>query len=352
MERKLMKGNEIIGASAIMAGCRFFAGYPITPQNEVPEYMSSALPKVGGTFVQAESEVAAINMIYGAAAAGIRAMTSSSSPGIALKQEGITYIAAAELPCVIVNVMRGGPGLGGIQPSQADYFQCTRGGGNGDYNVICYAPANLQELSDLMQIAFETADYYRNPAMIVADGMLGQMMEAVELNPCKKQRSLPAKDWAVSGTKGKRPPNIINTVFLDPDVLEGINRNLQKKYAVIRQEEQLWDTYHLENADVICVAYGTTSRIVKSAIKILEEEGIRVGLVRPITLWPFPQKAFENLPSTAKSILVVEMSEGQMVEDVRLAVNGKLPVDFYGRSGGVIPSPDEIIDRIKGLKGE
>lgn len=351
MAKVLMKGNEAIGAAAINAGCRYFFGYPITPQNEVPEYMSRELPKVGGTFVQAESEVAAINMVYGASGAGARVMTSSSSPGIALKQEGITYIAGAELPCVIVNIMRGGPGLGGIQPAQSDYNQSTRGGGNGDYKLLVYAPANLQEMVDMVQEAFDAADYYRNPVLVVGDGMIGQMMEPVEFKPFVSKRQLVEKTWATDGTKGKRSPNIINSLFLDPAKLEEHNVKLQEKYRIIKENEARAEQYNMDNAQVVIVAYGTTSRIAKNAIESLKKEGIEVGLIRPQTLWPFPDQAFEALPESCKSMLVVEMSMGQMVDDVKLAINCKLPVEFYGRSGGMIPEPDDIADKIKEMLG-
>jgi 2-oxoglutarate ferredoxin oxidoreductase subunit alpha len=351
MAKKLMKGNEAIGAAAINAGCKFFFGYPITPQNEIPEYMSRELPKVGGSFVQAESEVAAINMIYGAAGAGARVMTSSSSPGIALKQEGITYIAGAELPCVIVNITRGGPGLGGIQPSQADYNQSTRGGGNGDYKLLVYAPANLQEMVDMVQEAFDAADYYRNPVMVVGDGMIGQMMEPVELKPFVSKRQLAAKTWATDGTKGNRKPNIINSLFLDPAKLEEHNIRLQEKYKKIKENEAKAELFNMENAQIVIVAYGTTSRIAKNAIESLKEEGIEVGLIRPQTLWPFPDEAFKALPETCKGLLTVEMSMGQMIDDVKLAVACRLPVEFYGRAGGMIPEPDAIAAKIKEMLG-
>lgn len=351
MAKVLMKGNEAIGAAAIKAGCRYFFGYPITPQNELPEYMSKELPKNGGVFLQAESEVSAINMVYGAAGAGARVMTSSSSPGIALKQEGITYIAGAELPCVIVNIVRGGPGLGGIQPAQSDYNQVTRGGGNGDYKLLVYAPANLQEMVDLMQEAFDAADYYRNPVMMVGDGMIGQMMEPIEFKDIKSRFELPAKDWATVGTKGARKPNIINSLFLDPQGLEDHNIRLQEKYDTIKANEVRYEAYNLENAEVVIVAYGTTSRIARNAINDLKAEGINVGMIRPITLWPFPEKAFDLVPANCKSLLSVEMSMGQMVDDIKIASNGRWPVHFYGRSGGMIPSPEGIINKVKELVG-
>ena len=351
MAKVLMKGNEAIGAAAIKAGCKYFFGYPITPQNELPEYMSKELPKVGGVFLQAESEVAAINMVYGASGAGARVMTSSSSPGIALKQEGITYIAGAELPCVIVNIVRGGPGLGGIQPAQSDYNQVTRGGGNGDYKLLVYAPANLQEMVDLMQEAFDAADYYRNPVMMVGDGMIGQMMEPIEFKPSTSGFELQPKDWATVGTNGKRKPNIINSLALDPAELEKHNIRLQAKYDEMKEKEARYEAYNLENAEIVMVAYGTTSRIVRNAINDLKEEGINVGLIRPITLWPFPEKAFDLVPADCKSLLSVEMSMGQMVDDIKIASNGRWPVSFYGRSGGMIPTPEAIMDKVRALIG-
>lgn len=350
MAKILMKGNEAIGAAAIKAGCRYFFGYPITPQNELPEYMSREMQKVGGCFVQAESEVSAINMVYGAAGTGARVMTSSSSPGIALKQEGISYIAGAELPCVIVNISRGGPGLGGIQPSQADYFQSTRGGGNGDYRLLVYAPATLQEAVDLTMEAFEVADFYRNPVMVIGDGMIGQMMEPIEFKEPAK-RELPPKDWATTGTKGVRKPNIINSLALDPAELEKHNIHLQKKYAEMEKNEVRYEMYNMENPEIVMVAYGTTARVVKNAIAMLKEAGINAGLIRPITLWPFPTKAFDEIPASAKALLSVEMSMGQMIDDVKIANNGRLPVHFYGRAGGMIPTPDAVVDKVKEILG-
>jgi len=340
MAKILMKGNEAVAKAAIEAGCRYFFGYPITPQNEIPEYMSKELPKIGGVYLQAESEVSAINMIYGGAGTGARVMTSSSSPGIALKQEGITYIAGAELPCVIVNMMRGGPGLGGIQPSQADYFMSTRGGGNGDYRTPVFAPASIQEAVDMTMEAFDVADYYRTPVMVVADGMIGQMMEPVEFKAPKK-RELPAKDWATTGTKGERKPNIINSLFLDPQELEDHNFKLAEKYAKIEANEVQYEMYKTEDAELVFVAYGTTSRIVKNVVEELRAEGVKAGLIRPKTIWPFPFKAFDEIPA-AKNLLTVEMSMGQMIEDVQMASNGRWPVSFYGRVGGMIPTPQGI----------
>ncbi|SCG83997.1 2-oxoglutarate ferredoxin oxidoreductase subunit alpha [Proteiniborus sp. DW1] len=350
MSKVLMKGNEAVGAAAIKAGCKYFFGYPITPQNEIPEFMARELPKVGGVFLQAESEIAAINMVYGAAGSGARVMTSSSSPGIALKQEGISYIAGAELPCVIVNMVRGGPGLGGIQPSQSDYFQATRGGGNGDYRHLVYAPASIQEAVDLVMEAFDVADYYRNPVIVLGDGMIGQMMEPVEFKEPKK-RELPPKDWATTGTKGQRKPNVINSLYIEAQPLEDHNLKLEAKYAMMKENEVRYEEYNLEDAEVVIVAYGTTSRIAKNAIAKCAEEGIKVGLIRPITLWPFPDVAFDKISDKTKAVLTVEMSTGQMVDDVKIAVNGRKPVYFYGRTGGMVPTPNAIVDEIKKIVG-
>ncbi len=350
MAKTLMKGNEALAAAAIAAGCKHFFGYPITPQSEVPEYFARELPKVGGLYLQAESEVAAINMIYGAAGAGARVMTSSSSPGIALMQEGISYIAGAELPCVLIDMMRSGPGLGGIQPSQTDYFIATRGGGNGDYRLISYAPANLQEMCDIIMESFDIADKYRNPVMIIGDGMLGQMMEPVDITP-REQKNTP-KDWATTGTEEKREPNIINSLYLDVETLETHNKNLQAKYKQIEENEVRYETVNLEGAEVVLTAYGTISRICKSAMEELEKEGIKVGLIRPITVWPFPFAAFDEIDaSTTKYILDCEMNAGQMIDDVRIAAKGRWPVSFYGRQGGAIPATREIVQAVKDLVG-
>ncbi len=352
MAKELWKGSEAMAEAAIKAGCRFFFGYPITPQNEIPEYMAMKMPQVDGCFLQAESEVAAINMVYGAAGAGARVMTSSSSPGISLKQEGITYIAGAELPCVIVNIVRGGPGLGGIQPAQSDYFQACKGGGHGDYRLVVLAPSSVQEAADLVQEAFEIADQYRNPVMVLGDGMIGQMMEPVEFTEVKK-RNLSEKTWATVGTKGKRKPNIINSLFIDPAECEKHNFKLFEKYKEIEKNEVKVETYNLEGAEIVFAAYGTTARIVKNAIASLAKEGIKAGLIRPITLWPFPAKAFETAAEQAgvKAFLTVEMSMGQMVEDVKLSVNGKKPVYFYGRTGGMIPTPKAVAEEAKKILG-
>ncbi len=349
MAKVLMKGNEAVAKAAIEAGCNFFVGYPITPQNEIPEYMSREMPIAGGTFVQAESEISAINMIYGASGAGARAMTSSSSPGIALKQEGITYMAGAELPAVIVNMMRGGPGLGGIQPAQSDYYMSTRGGGNGDYRHVVYAPSSIQEAVDYVQEAFDVADYYRMPVIVLADGMIGQMMEAVEFNKKEATRQLEPKTWATTGTKGEREHNIINSLYLEAAELEKHNHKLQAKYDIIEKTEARYENLMVEDAEIVLVAYGTTARIVKNAVLQLREEGIKAGLIRPITLWPYPVEAFKGL--VAKNMLCVEMSMGQMVEDVKLAVECKIPVHFTGRVGGMIPEPTQIINVVKEIVG-
>ncbi|MBE5766180.1 MAG: 3-methyl-2-oxobutanoate dehydrogenase subunit VorB [Clostridiales bacterium] len=349
--RQMMKGNEAIAEAAVQAGCRYFFGYPITPQNEIPEYMSKRLPEVGGVFVQAESEVSAINMVYGAAGAGARVMTSSSSPGISLKQEGISYIVGAQLPCVIVNMVRGGPGLGSIQPAQSDYYQSTRGGGHGDYRMVVYAPASVQEAVELTQLAFDVADQYRNPVMVMGDGVIGQMMEPVEM-PEYQPRALKAKDWAATGWDGKsRDRAVINSLYIEPDRCEAHNLMLKARYDEIEKNECMYETDYMDDAEYVVAAYGTTARIALTAIRQARAEGIKVGLIRPITLWPFPNKAFEDALPTAKKFLTVEMSMGQMVDDVRLAVNGARPVEFYGRTGGVIPGVSEIYREIVKLTG-
>lgn len=350
MAKVLMKGNEALGEAAIQAGCRYFFGYPITPQNELPAYMAKRLPEVDGVFLQAESEVAAINMVYGAAGAGARVMTSSSSPGISLKQEGISYIAGAELPCLIVNIIRGGPGLGGIQPAQSDYFQATKGGGHGDYRLVVLAPASLQEMVDLVADAFDIADRYRNPVMILGDGILGQMMEPVEFKN-KPAKDLPPKDWATTGMRGRSKPNVINSLFLQPDKCEEHNMQLLAKYKKIAENEVRYEGVNLDDADLVLVAYGTTARIAKTAMAKAREEGLKVGLIRPITLWPYPDRAFARVVERVKAFLTVEMSTGQMVEDVRLAVNGRKPVYFYGRTGGIVPKPQEILREIHKILG-
>lgn len=343
-ERVLMKGNEALGEAAIASGCRYYFGYPITPQTELAEYMAKRMAEVDGVFIQAESEIAAINMVYGAAGAGARTMTSSSSPGISLKQEGISYIAGAELPCVLVNIVRGGPGLGSIQPSQSDYFQATKGGGHGDYRNIVLAPNSVQELVDYTILAFELADQYRNPVLLLGDGALGQMMEPVVLPD--KSEVFYAKPWAACGLRGRDKPNIINSLYLDPAQLEQHNIRLQEKYQTISASEVRYEEYLTSDAKLIIVAYGITSRIARSAIEKARASGYRVGMLRPITLWPFPTRVINHLALAGKSFLTLELSAGQMVEDVRLAVNGLEPVCFYGRMGGMIPTTQEIYEQI------
>ena len=349
--KKLLKGNEAIAEAAIQAGCRFFFGYPITPQNQIPEYMSKRMPQVGGCFLQAESEVAAINMVYGAAGAGARVMTSSSSPGISLKQEGISYIVGAELPCVIVNMVRGGPGLGSIQPAQSDYYQATRGGGHGDYRMCVLAPSSVQEAVTLTQEAFDIADRYQNPVMVLGDGLIGQMMEPVDMEEAKNRQPAPdlkPKTWAATGhaPTQERPRAIINSLYIDPQALEKHCMKLQAKYDAIEAAECRWQEEMVEDADIVIVAYGTTSRIARSAMRKCREQGARVGMIRPITLWPFPEAAIRATLPTAKKYLCVEMSTGQMVDDVRLAVNGQRPVEFYGRTGGMVPTVKELVDKL------
>jgi len=346
VEKELWKGNEAIAEAAIRAGCDCFFGYPITPQSEVPEYLSLHMPQHGKIFVQAESEVAAINMVYGAAGSGMRAMTSSSSPGVSLKQEGITYLAGAELPAVIVNCMRGGPGLGTIQPAQGDYFQATRGGGNGDYRTVVLAPANIQEAVDFVQEAFDIADQYRNPVLVLADGLIGQMMEPIEWHDVSK-RQLPAKDWAATGRKGRDHHNIINSLYIDPNECDDFNSHLAKKYQLIKENEVRWDTKDTEDAELLITAYGTPARIVLTALEQLRAAGIKAGLFRPISLWPFPEKPLHDLAgqSHIKAILDVEMSiDGQMIDDVRLSVEGQKPISYLGHAGGVIPTVEEMVE--------
>ena len=349
-QKLLMKGNEALAEAAIQAGCRNFFGYPITPQTEVAAYMSKRMPKIGGSYMQAESEVAAINMVYGAAAAGVRAMTSSSSPGISLKAEGISYLAGADLPCLIINVQRGGPGLGGIQPSQADYWQATRAPGHGDLHILVFAPSTIQEMVDMVFKAYDLADHYRMPAMILADGMLGQMMEPVEF-PAREVTQADKFSWATCGHQGKRTHNVANSLYLQPDKLEQkiVERfaryhEIQEKYA---QAEQVL----MEDADFAVVAFGATARIARSAVEQARAKGIKAGLIRPQTLWPYPVKEIEQAAGKVKAFLSVEMNMGQMVDDVRLAVNGKVPVHFFGRTGGIIPTPAEVLAQIEKLAG-
>ena len=351
MSKVLMKGNEAMALAAIKAGCDAFYGYPITPQNELPEYLSKHMRTHGRAFVQSESEVAAINMVYGAAGAGARVMTSSSSPGIALKQEGITYIAGAELPAVIINVMRGGPGLGGIQPSQADYNQITRGGGNGDYSLYALAPESLQETVDLIKESFEIADYFRNPVMIAVDGLIGQMMEPVDVDREVKKWDLKPKTWAADGNRKDHPKNIINSLYLDPQDLENHNIKLQKKYTEMKENHQRYELINMENAEIAIVAYGSVARIARTAVEILAEQGIKAGIIRPITIFPFPEKAFKELPSSVENLLVAEMSMGQMLQDVKLANECRLPIHFYGRVGGIVPEAEEIAQKVIDIIG-
>ncbi|HET8666553.1 MAG TPA: 3-methyl-2-oxobutanoate dehydrogenase subunit VorB [Terriglobales bacterium] len=337
--RQLCKGNVAVVKGAVLAGCRSFYGYPITPASEIAEYAALYIPQVGGTFLQAESETSAINMCYGAASAGQRVMTASSGPGLSLMQEGLSYIAGAELPVVIADVMRGGPGLGNIAPEQGDYFQMVKGGGHGCYRNIVVAPASVQEMCDLTILAFELADKYRNPAIVLTDGAIGQMMEPLEIE--EKQINIPEKPWAIKGTKETRE-NLISSIYLTPDELEAHNRKLEAKYKKCLELEQRHETYLTDDAEVLVVGYGVTSRILRSAVDEARAQGMKVGLFRPITLWPYPSRALAEIASKVSMVLVVEMSTGQMVEDVRLAVNGKVPVEFYGRVGGNVPSVAEV----------
>lgn len=335
-----MKGNEALAEAAIRAGCRAYFGYPITPQNEVPEYMARHMPRVGGVFLQAESEIASINMVYGASGAGVRAMTTTSSPGFSLMTEGISYMIGSRLPCVVVNVMRGGPGLGNIAPAQGDYFQVTRGLGHGDTHGIVLAPSTVQEIVDLMPVAFELAERYRLPTVIAADGILGQMMEPVTLpDPIAPP---PPPDWTTTGAAGSR--RIISSIYLAPEDLEKHVLSLMRTYQEIREREQRWESYRADDAEVLVVAYGIAARVARSAVDRVRAQGLAVGLIRPITLWPFPTSAFEGAP---RRWLVVELSAGQMVEDVRLALAGRAPVALYGRVGGVVPSPEEVAEAIR-----
>ncbi len=349
-EKILMKGNEALAEAAIRAGCRCFFGYPITPQTQVAEYMAKKLPKIGGIYLQSESEVSAINMVMGAASTGARAMTSSSSPGISLKAEGISYIAGCDLPAVIVNMQRGGPGLGGIQPAQSDYYQATKGLAHGDFHLIVLAPCGVQEIVDLMGKAFDLADQYRMPVMILGDGMLGQMMEPITL-PEPKEEDRSSKIWATSGTKGERKHNIVNSLYIQPDELERLVRERYERYAQIERDEVMCEEYMVDDADIVIAAYGASARIAKNAIAAARAEGIKVGLLRPITLWPFPKASFAKAAETAKAFLTVEMSMGQMVDDVKLAIECKRPVHFFGRTGGVVPTPAEILAEIKKIHG-
>ena len=350
-ERVLMKGNEAIAEAAIRAGCLHYFGYPITPQTEIAAYMAKKLPKVGGVFLQAESEIASINMVYGASATGTRVMTSSSTPGISLMAEGLSYIAGSDIPAFVVNVQRGGPGLGGIQPSQADYFQATKGGGHGDYHVIVLAPASVQEMASLTVKGFDLADKYNMVSMILADGTIGQMMEPISFEDIEVNHY--EKPWALTGTNCSRKHNIVNSLYLKPDELEAKNFERYKKYAVVEENEPMWEEYMMEDADLCVVAFGIASRVAKNAVVAARAEGLKVGLIRPITLWPFPKKALAAAAEKVKAFVSVELSMGQMIEDVRLATGCKKPVGLCNRAGGMIPSPDEVLESLrKAQKGE
>ena len=350
-ERVLMKGNEAIAEAAIRAGCRHYFGYPITPQTEIAAYMAKKMPKIGGVFLQAESEIASINMVYGAAAAGMRVMTSSSSPGVSLKAEGLSYIAGSDVPALVVNVQRGGPGLGGIQPSQSDYFQATKGGGHGDYRMIVLAPASVQEMASLTIKGFNLADKYLMTSMILADGTIGQMMEPISFEDAEIETY--EKPWALTGTEGKRKHNIVNSLYLQPDQLEKKNFERFQRYRQVEENEAMWEEYMMEDAEICVVAFGIASRVAKNAIVAARKEGIKVGLIRPITLWPFPKKALAAAADKVKSFVCVELSMGQMIEDVRLATECKKPVSLCNRCGGMIVSPDEVLESIrKAQKGE
>ena len=350
-QRVLMKGNEAIAEAAIRAGCRHYFGYPITPQTEIAAYMAKKMPKIGGVFLQAESEIASINMVYGAAATGTRVMTSSSSPGISLKTEGLSYIAGSDLPAVVVNVQRGGPGLGGIQPSQSDYFQATKGGGHGDYRMIVLAPASVQEMASLTIKGFNLADKYLMTAMILADGTIGQMMEPITFEDAQIENY--EKPWALTGTNCERKHNIVNSLYLKPDELEVKNFERFQRYKLVEENEPMWEEYMMEDAEVCVVAFGIASRVAKNAIVAARKEGIKAGLIRPITLWPFPKAPLLAAADKVKSFVSVELSMGQMIEDVRLATQCKKPVSLCNRCGGMIPSPEEVLVSIrKAQKGE
>lgn len=348
-EKVLMKGNEAIAEAAILAGCRHYFGYPITPQTEIAAYMAKRMPKIGGCFLQAESEIAAINMVYGVASAGLRVMTSSSSPGISLKGEGLSYMAGSDLPALVVNVQRGGPGLGGIQPSQSDYFQSTRGGGHGDYRMIVLAPDSAQEMADLTVKGFDLADKYRVTSMLLADGTMGQMMEPVEL----PEAVTPSyeKPWAVTGTGMKRPHNIINSLSLVPEELEQLNIKRYQRYAEIEKNETMWEEFHMEDAEIVVVAFGIAARVSKNAVTEARALGIKAGLIRPITLWPFPAKPIREAAKTAKQFISVELNMGQMIEDVKLASECSRPVTLCSRVGGMIPTPEQVLESIKKANG-
>ena len=344
-QRVLMKGNEAIAEAAIRAGCRHYFGYPITPQTEIAAYMAKKMPKIGGVFLQAESEIASINMVYGAAATGCRVMTSSSSPGISLKAEGLSYIAGSDVPALVVNVQRGGPGLGGIQPSQSDYFQATKGGGHGDYRMIVLAPASVQEMASLTIKGFNLADKYLMTSMILADGTIGQMMEPISFEDAEIE--VYEKPWALTGTEGKRPHNIVNSLSLQPDALEKKNFERYERYKIVEENEPMWEEYMMEDADICVVAFGIASRVAKNAIVAARAEGIKVGLIRPITLWPFPTKPLAAAADKVKAFISVELNMGQMIEDVRLATSCKRPVTLCNRAGGMIPSPEQVLESIR-----
>ena len=348
-EKVLMKGNEAIAEAAIRAGCRHYFGYPITPQTELAAYMAKRMPKIGGVFLQAESEISAINMVYGVASAGKRVMTSSSSPGVSLKQEGISYIAGADLPALIVNVERGGPGLGGIQPSQSDYFQATKGGGHGDYRLIVLTPASVQEMADLTALAFDLSDKYRVPAMLLADGTIGQMMEPVSLP--EESGCTVEKQWAVTGTKGERTHNIVNSLYLVPEELEKTNFERFARYKTIEENEVRFESFLMDDAEVCVVAFGIAARVSKNAVLAARKEGIKAGLIRPITIWPFPKKPIAEAAKHVKGIVSVELSMGQMIEDVKLACNCGVPVSLCNRAGGMIPAPGQVLAAIKEMQG-
>ena len=344
-ERVLMKGNEAIAEAAIRAGCRHYFGYPITPQTEIAAYMAKKMPKIGGVFLQAESEIASINMVYGAAATGMRVMTSSSSPGISLKAEGLSYIAGSDIPALVVNVQRGGPGLGGIQPSQSDYFQATKGGGHGDYRMIVLAPASVQEMASLTIKGFNLADKYLMTSMILADGTIGQMMEPISFEDAEIE--VYEKPWALTGTNGQRKHNVVNSLYLKPDELEIKNIERYKRYELVEQNEAMWEEYMMEDAEYCVVAFGIASRVAKNAVAAARKEGIKVGLIRPITLWPFPKAPLAAAADKVKSFISVELNMGQMIEDIRLATQCKKPVSLCSRCGGMIPSPDEVLESIR-----
>jgi 2-oxoglutarate ferredoxin oxidoreductase subunit alpha len=350
MELTMVKGNEALGEAAVRAGCRFFFGYPITPQSELPAYMARRMPEVSGTYLQAESEVAAINMVLGAAAGGVRVMTSSSSPGFSLKQEGISYMIGSQLPAVVVNIMRGGPGLGNIQPAQGDYFQMVKGGGHGDYHMIVVAPSTVQELVDLTVDAFELADKYRNPVGILGDGLLGQTMEPVRFPAMKQDPGPETKAWALTGAKG-RGKRIHTSLELSPEALEKHNDKLQAKFATMKSEVR-WEEYLCDDAELVVVAFGTSARVCRAAVDGARQLGLKVGMFRPITLWPFPTEALSKLVDRGiTTFLDVEMSAGQMIEDVQLAVLGRGKVHFHGRTGGMVPTPREVLSEIQKVLG-